>query len=263
MDTVTSPPDAVGTGPEKDPLPAPTGRDPADAEGETVSPVRDWRARLLPESLAGARLDPGRRPAAALVAAAVAAAVVIAFLTWRSRPVAVSAPPVAAVSPVAATSPAPSGRASPSGTPIVVAVAGKVRRPGVVKLATGARVLDAVAAAGGPLPGADLGLLNLARRLSDGELVVVGLPAATVPAGAAGAVPVAPATGVDSSGTALDLNAATVEQLDGLPGVGPVLAQRIVDYRTAHGRFDSVDQLRDVDGIGDAKFAQLRDRVRV
>jgi competence protein ComEA len=240
----------------------PAARDPDEAESETASPARDWPAGLVPDSLAGARLDPGRRGAATLVAVAVVVATVIALLTWRSRPVAVSAPPVVATSAVVATSPAPSGRASASGAAIVVAVAGKVRRPGVVKLAAGARVLDAVAAAGGPLPGADLGLLNLARRLTDGELIVVGLPAVPLPAGATGAGS-PPATGAEGGAAVLDLNAATVEQLDGLPGVGPVLAQRIVDYRTAHGRYDSVDQLRDVDGIGDAKFAQLRDRVMV
>jgi competence protein ComEA len=243
---------------------APGDRAPDPAGSAPAGPGRDWLAGLVPTSLTGARLDPGRRATAALIAVAVAVAGVIAFLTWRSRPVAVTAPPVTSMSAVAAASPAPSSRSSAPAAPIVVAVSGRVRHPGVVRLAAGARVIDAVDAAGGPLPGADLGLLNLARRLTDGELVVVGLPTAPAPAAAmpAGSAQ-PPGTGVDPGGGVLDLNAATVEQLDGLPGVGPVLAQRIVDYRTAHGRFDSVDRLRDVSGIGDAKFAQLRDKVTV
>jgi competence protein ComEA len=150
---------------------------------------------------------------------------------------------------------------------VVVAVAGRVRHPGVVRLPTGARVIDAVRAAGGALPRADLGLLNLARRLSDGELVVVGVPGVGVPGAPQGGPPGGSPSSGASPGTAetatVDLNAATAEQLDALPGVGPVLAQRIVEWRAAHGRFSSVAQLQEVDGIGAAKFAQLRDRVTV
>jgi competence protein ComEA len=238
---------------------------PSAAGLSSAGRVRAWLAELVPGSFAGARVDPGRRGAASLVALAVSAAVVVGFLTWRSRPAAVPvAPPAAA--PAGAF---PGGSAGPTTTatraPIVVAVAGKVRRPGVVSLPAGARVIDAVRAAGGALPGVDLGLLNLARRLSDGELVVVGGPAGSDAAGAGPASGPAPgsAAPAGASGPPLDLNAATAEQLDALPGVGPVLAQRIVEFRTVHGRFDTVDQLRDVDGIGDSKFAQLRDRVTV
>jgi competence protein ComEA len=121
-------------------------------------------------------------------------------------------------------------------------------------------VIDAVAAAGGPLPGADLGTLNLARKLTDGELVAVGVPGpAPVVAGGTGSA------GAPAGGTAgpVDLNTATLAELDTLPGVGPVLAQRILDWRTAHGQFASVDQLADVPGIGESRMAQLRDLVRV
>jgi competence protein ComEA len=240
---------------------------PSAAGLSSAGRVRAWLAGLVPGSFAGARVDPGRRGAASLVALAVAAAAVVGFLTWRSRPAAVPVPPPAAA-PAGAF---PGGPAGPPPTatraPIVVAVAGKVRRPGVVSLPAGARVIDAVRAAGGALPGVDLGLLNLARRLSDGELVVVGGPAGSDAASAAAGPASGPASGsadpAGAPGTPLDLNAATAEQLDALPGVGPVLAQRIVEFRTVHGRFDSVDQLRDVDGIGDSKFAQLRDRVTV
>ena len=120
----------------------------------------------------------------------------------------------------------------------------------------GSRVTDAVAAAGGMLTGVDPTTVNLARKLSDGEQLVIGRPAAAAPAGTAAS------TGADPSGP-VDLNSATVAQLDALPGVGPVLAQRIVDWRSQHGRFDSVTQLSSVSGIGDAKFADLAPLVTV
>lgn len=119
----------------------------------------------------------------------------------------------------------------------------------------GSRVADAITAAGGVRPGINIGLLNLARRLVDGEQVIVGPIAGGQPNQAVGAAA--------GPGTPLNLNTATLEQLDGLPGVGPVLAQRILDYRTQHGAFRSVDQLRDVGGIGEAKFADLRGLVTV
>ena len=127
----------------------------------------------------------------------------------------------------------------------------------------GARVIDVLKAAGGPLPGADLGLLNLARKVADGELVAVGAPASAPggPAATVGAPPPGAAAGGPDG--PLDLNTATLAELDTLPGVGPVLAQRILDWRTEHGRFAAVDQLSDVPGIGDARLAQLRDLVRV
>lgn len=145
----------------------------------------------------------------------------------------------------------------------MVDVVGKVRRPGVFRLPDGARVDDALHAAGGALPGVDLSSLNLARKLGDGEQIAVGVPGAGPPAPAAGA----PAAGAGPSGAStsspIDLNTATLEQLDTLPGVGPVLAQRILDWRTAHGRFDTVDQLRDVTGIGDSRYADLKPLVTV
>ncbi|MCW2523147.1 MAG: DNA-binding protein, partial [Frankiales bacterium] len=159
------------------------------------------------------------------------------------------------------------GSASASGSAaVVVDVVGKVRHPGVYRLAAGARVDDAVRAAGGAVGGTDLARLNLARKLVDGEQLAVGV------AGASSAPPPAVDTsaadgsaGGSSTAAAgpLDLNAATETQLDALPGVGPVLAQRIIDWRTAHGRFDSVQQLNSVSGIGDAKFADLAPLVSV
>ena len=139
---------------------------------------------------------------------------------------------------------------TPSPTGIVVDVAGRVRRPGLVTLPAGARVSDAVRAAGGALRRADLLLVNLAARVSDGQLLVVGVP------GAAGA---------DASGSTgpVNLNTATADQLDGLPGIGPVLAQRIIDWRGAHGGFHSVRDLDQVSGIGDSIYAELEPLVTV
>lgn len=217
--------------------------------------VRAAVAAKLPATLRGGRYGPGRRGWRALVAVAVIAALISGGLWWRSRSVPTEVPPV-----VATTSrPAAASDRSPPARRIVVDVAGKVRRPGIVRLPAGSRVVDAIHAAGGLRPGAKTVGLNLARKLTDGEQVVVDLPAASAVA------TVAPATGgpAATAGPKLDLNAATLEQLDTLPGVGPVLAQRIVDYRTEHGGFQSVSQLEDVSGIGDARYADISPRVQV
>lgn len=131
---------------------------------------------------------------------------------------------------------------------IVVDVAGAVHRPGLYHLATGTRIADAVAAAGGATAKADVTLVNLAAPLADGEQVLV--PAR----GAAGSA----AAGTPSPTAPLDLNTASAEQLDALPGVGPATAQKIIDYRQAHGPFRSVDELQAVPGIGPSKLAQLK-----
>ena len=158
---------------------------------------------------------------------------------------------------------------------IVIDVAGRVQRPGVYRLPIGARVDDAIRAAGGPKVGVDLSRINLARRLVDGEQVAVAVvgdstaSGADATAGADGAATTGGANtgGANTSGAKtgglLDLNRATAAQLDALPGVGPVLAKRIIDFRLAHQRFDAVEQLRGVSGIGDAKFADLKAMVTV
>jgi competence protein ComEA len=133
---------------------------------------------------------------------------------------------------------------------ITVHVAGAVAEPGLVSIPAGSRIADAVAAAGGAVPGANLGALNLAAPVEDADRVEVPLAGAT---GATGA------TGGSDSG--IDLNRADATQLETLPGVGPVLAARIVEYRDAHGPFASVEDLLDVPGIGEAKLAALRDAV--
>lgn len=144
---------------------------------------------------------------------------------------------------------------------VVVHVAGKVRRPGVVHLPAGSRVIDAVDAAGGVRSGATSGDLNLARVLVDGEQIVVGRQAAEQLAASGSSV------GGDVSGQSgpvlVDINAATAAELEALPGIGPVLAQRIVQWRTDNGPFTAIDVLGEVSGIGDALLAQLRPLVRV
>jgi competence protein ComEA len=149
--------------------------------------------------------------------------------------------------PVAARRPSPPAR-------LVVDVAGAVRRPGLYRLSGGSRIADAVARAGGATPTAVLDGVNLAAPLADGEQVVV--PAKGSATAAAGA----PAGASPAAGP-VSLSTATAEQLDALPGVGPVTAQKILDYRTKHGAFHSVDELDAVPGIGPARLDQLRDLV--
>ncbi|SCE96181.1 competence protein ComEA [Micromonospora chokoriensis] len=190
----------------------------------------------------------------ALAVVAVVVALVAAGWAWRSRPQSEPVAPLVSESTAAASVNAPS--ASGFGE-LVVAVAGKVRKPGLVRLPAGSRLADAVQAAGGALPGVDVALLNPARKVTDGELIVVGV---TPPPGG----PAAPRGGGAAPATGpLNLNTATLAQLDALPGVGPVLAQRILAHRDQHGGFKSVGDLRQVDGIGDARYEQLKDLVTV
>jgi competence protein ComEA len=151
----------------------------------------------------------------------------------------------------------PSGAraASPSGTPLIVDVAGMVRRPGVYEFQPGDRVIDAVDRAGGALAHADLALINLAAPLTDGQQVVV--PREGGGGGAPGTV-----TAPDGT-TVVNINTADATALEGLPGIGEVLAAAVVQYRDEHGPFTSVDQLQDVSGIGPATFEDIKDQVTV
>jgi competence protein ComEA len=188
----------------------------------------------------------------ALVALAVAAILVAGWLTWRAQGGDTTASVVRAGNPLLGSE--PSASATGPARQMVVQVVGAVKRPGVVHLAAGSRVADAVAAAGGVRKGATAGLLNLARRVVDGEQIVVGVVVGgPTPTGAGGS----------TTAVRIDLNTADLAALDTLPGVGPVTAQRILDWRAAHQRFASVEQLREVEGIGQATYARLSPLVSV
>ncbi|WP_371682314.1 helix-hairpin-helix domain-containing protein [Micromonospora sp. WMMA2032] len=252
--------------PEPGPTPL-SGADPASGEAdpdssEARSPGEPTRgpASRLPGPGA---FDPGRRGVRALAAVAALVVLAAALWAWRSRPTAEPVGPVApagvageATREAAGATTEAAAPAAPSGQ-VVVAVAGKVRRPGLVRLPAGARLADAVEAAGGALPGVDVALLNPARRVTDGELILVGV---TAPPGQPAP---GPAAGGGPPAGPVNLNSATLAQLDALPGVGPVLAQRILDHREQHGAFRSVSDLRQVEGIGDARYEQLKDLVTV
>jgi competence protein ComEA len=229
------------------------GRAPAAAD-EAPAPAR---ARLLPATLAGGRLDPGHRGAVALLLVCLLAAVVAAGAVLHGRPQQVEVPALEQAGTALPGVPEPVPVPEPEPTELVVAVAGEVVSPGLVRLPPGSRVDDALRAAGGLSPGGSSGLLNLARPLADGEQVVVGPdapPDATPAAAGAGAA----TSGV---GSQVRLNSASAAELESLPGIGPVLAERIVEWRLERGPFASVDQLREVPGIGEAKYAAVKAKV--
>jgi competence protein ComEA len=207
--------------------------------------------------------DPGRRGVRALAAVAVVVVLIAAVLAWRARPRVDPVPPIpaavdaTAAADGAAAGDAPVGKSSATGE-VVVAIGGKVKKPGLIRLPAGSRVADALQAAGGADPGVDVALLNLARKVVDGELILVGV---TPPPGAV--VATGPAGAPGAAAGPVNLNTATLAELDTLPGVGPVLAQRILDAREAQGGFKSVSDLRKVDGIGDSRYEQLKDLVTV
>jgi competence protein ComEA len=226
--------------------------------------------------LARVRADPGRAGVIALAAIAALAVLVTVFTMLRNRPAPVMSAKLPPVEMVSSASRSPTAHPSPrADQPVVVSVVGLVHKPGLVTLAPGARIADALSAAGGAMDGADTIGLNMARQLGDGEQIVVGIappkgqPAALGSSVTAG-TPGTPVTSVKPSGSAapkpgevIDLNTATVQQLDTLPGIGPVTAAAIVAWREANGKFTSVDQLAEVDGIGPARLDKLRPLVRV
>lgn len=227
--------------------------------------------------LARVRADPGRAGAVALAAIAAIAVLVTVFTLMRDAPAPVRSAKLPPVDAVSSASRGPS--ASPSAKPSqpVVSVVGLVHTPGLVTLAPGARIADALKAAGGTIDGADTTGLNMARQVDDGEQIVVGIAPAKGQPPVLGSSVGSGSAAPGSSGTvshpdrpakptpavAVNLNTATVQQLDALPGVGPVTAAAIVAWRDANGKFTSVDQLAEVDGIGPARLEKLRPLVRV
>jgi competence protein ComEA len=264
------------------PAPAPTARvEPADeaprvpVPGRHAAPRRTVRVAetLVPATLRGpAALGPGALTVVALVVALGMA--VTAWLVVRGDPeeptVAVGAPapgddlvvlPPSAPFPGPSSAPPPgpsSGSSSTAVKPardagtVTVDVAGRVRRPGIAVLDAGARVVDALEAAGGARPGVDLSSLNLARVLVDGEQVVVGVAAPDV-----GGVPTAAAPGAPVPGPLVNLNTASATELEALPEVGPVTAAAIIAWREANGGFTAVEELLEVDGIGETTLGRI------
>ncbi len=223
--------------------------------------LRGWLGDRVPETLRGrVGLDAG--PVLLVVGLVALALTATAFVVLRMGGDAEPVPrlsalqnPSASPSPLVPSAGATAASSTVPGT-VTVDVAGKVRRPGVTTLPAGSRVVDALKQAGGARGQVDLSSLNLARVLVDGEQILVGRPAA--PGGlAASASTAAP----DAAGALVNLNTATSAQLDTLPGVGPVTAQKILDWRTANGAFSSVDELLEVDGIGEKTLAELAPHV--
>ena len=212
-----------------------------------ISPRPQWRERLavLSEQL------PLERPGLAAVGA-VLLVVGLAWLAFRPTP-----PPVEVVLPRAEPAATATGDEGNS-TEVTVHAAGAVTTPGVYRLPAGSRVSDLLSAAGGATADADLDQLNLAAPLADGERILVPRRGESVSGGAAGA------EATEGGATMkVDLNTATAEELDKLPGIGPATAEAIIRHRETHGRFRSVTDLLEVRGIGEAKLAQLRPLVKV
>jgi competence protein ComEA len=231
---------------------------------DTSAALGGWLHDRLPATLQG-RVGVGAGHLAVLALLVAGALGVTVWWVLRADgpttlpPVSATPSPLMPPAPSTSVTATPAGdhsvgaAASPSGT-IVVDVAGKVRRPGIATLPLGSRVVDALEAAGGARPGVRLGTLNLARVLTDGEQVVVGVPplpgVAASAADAPGAVP-------DGTTPMVNLNSATQAQLEELPGVGPVTAQSILAFRSENGAFTAVDELLEVSGIGDATLAKI------
>jgi competence protein ComEA len=277
--------------------PAATGWLPHAPDAQVVERAdrASWLSRLralVPARLQVNAFDPGRRGVIVLVVVAVLGASGGAWYFLHAAPHASPTVAAPAADCETATGQEPGGcltvsggstdsfspvgvAAIPSGLPspskeseLVVDVVGRVAKPGVFTLPPGSRIVDAIAAAGGALPHTDLTALDLARKLSDGQEIFVGVAppsgaAAMSGGGVVGDSDAGTDSGVASANPIVDINTATQSELETLPGVGTVTAQRIIAWRTQHGRFTSVTELQQVSGIGPAKYAALAGLVKV
>jgi competence protein ComEA len=248
--------------PEPSPV-TPAGRHARPSRAGAGRRLAGWVGDQVPDTLRGRTgLSPGPvLLVVALVSLAVTGTVLVVLrMGGDSEPVPIPATTAASGSAAPlATPPTASTKGaagSGPGADVTVDIAGKVRRPGVATLPAGSRVVDALRKAGGARTGVDLSSLNLARVLVDGEQILVGRAAPTggMAANASTAAP-------DPVGSLVNLNTATAEQLDTLPGVGPVTAQKILEWRSAHGAFSAVDELLEVDGIGEKTLADMAPHV--
>lgn len=287
----------TGTAPRNRPVPgaeAVLTDDAAEAQdghdgGSSPAPEwPEWRAALadrvpLPLRRGRAGLERGHVAVVVLVVVLGAVGAVLLLGTGRPEVVPIEATVDASATPSPSPSdddaavadpssgPAPVSASPPAqeqtAGPIVVHVAGLVVSPGVVELPQGSRVIDAVEAAGGPSDEADLTPINLARVLSDGEQVVVASePPPGTPLGAPPEAPADDGVGAgpgDVASEPVNLNTATQAELETLPGIGPALAQRILDWRMQHGQFSVIDELLEVSGIGEVRFADIEGLVTV
>lgn len=264
-------PSSSGSGdPVRSPAHRGHGRRPA-----RVEPRAAWLARIAERTGVAPRAVLGLLVAGGVVVAVLALRLVLLQHQAQAVPLRMtsSSGETAAAAVASPSTTGPPGR-SPAGVPTagvapvgtaLVHVVGQVRRPGVVRLPAGARVEQALDAAGGPTSKADLVRVNLARPVVDGEQIVVpgrGEPIVGAAAAPGAAIATNGAGGPAAASSPVDLNTASLEQLDALPGVGPVLAQRILDWRSQNGRFSTVDELGEVSGIGDKVLERLRPLVR-
>lgn len=250
--------------------------EPSARVAEILDEDRDPRPLELPSTIATGRYVVSRQ---AIIGVALIVVVAVAMLGGRyvlaredaaPEPLAVNATAADGTDGAdSADGQAPPFSSSPAGTPatasskVTVHVVGEVEQPGVVTLAAGSRVGEALDKAGGATSDAELSGVNLARPLVDGEQVVVPAPGDPPVAAPSGAVTGPPGSTSAEGAAVVNLNTADLPTLETLPGVGPVLAQRILDWRTEHGQFTAVEELGEVSGIGDKIYAQLSPKVTV
>ena len=282
LDAWPDTPASLDAWPVRRPVPDPAVEtDPSPAEPPDGAPVPPpaWappsglaehaRAALLarlPAPLRAGRFDPGRRGASVVGLLGLLAAVAAVAFAIHGR-----AEAVAPATAVPAAAPATAADPISGGVTVEVDVEGRVRRPGLVSMPSGARVADALRKAGGVLPGTSTRALDLAAKVTDGQQLVVGLTTApagsaagTAASGASGSgAPAAGGAATTGSGALVDLNTATANQLDALPHIGPVTAAKIIAWRTAHGPFAAVTDLQQVSGIGPSTYQDIAALVTV